>query len=158
MSEINMEKNRITLEQVGDLVAAYVSNNHIAAADLPALIATVHAAVSGLSAKDPSVTATGAATQKAAPADVKKSIRPEGIISFIDGKTYKTLKRHLTSHGLNPDSYRERFGLPGDYPMVALAYSEKRSSLAKSLGLGKLQAGKAQVEAKPTPKGQKKAA
>jgi len=90
---------------------------------------------------------------------VKKSIRPEGIVSFIDGKTYKTLKRHLTKHGLTPDSYRERFGLSGDYPMVALAYSEKRSSLAKSLRFGQPASRRApEVEAKPATKGRKKAA
>jgi predicted transcriptional regulator len=57
-------------------------------------------------------------------------------VSFIDGKTYKTLKRHLAAHGLDPHSYRERYGLPADYPMVAPSYAEKRSALAKSIGLG----------------------
>jgi predicted transcriptional regulator len=158
MSEINTDDSWITLEQVGDIVAAYVSNNHVAAADLPALIATVYAAVIGLSAKDQSTNVAETAIQKAASADVKKSIRSEGIVSFIDGKTYKTMKRHLASHGFTPDSYRERFGLPVDYPIVAPAYSEKRSSLAKSLGLGKPHARKIQEEAKPTPKGRRKAA
>jgi len=60
----------------------------------------------------------------------------DAVISFIDGKGYKTLKRHLTVHGLTPDTYRARFGLPSDYPMVAAAYSEVRSGLAKTLGLG----------------------
>ncbi|MCJ2101238.1 MucR family transcriptional regulator, partial [Methylobacterium sp. E-046] len=64
------------------------------------------------------------------------SVRPDGIVSFIDGKTYKTLKRHLTSHGLDPKSYRDRYGLPSDYPMVAPSYAEQRSALAKAIGLG----------------------
>ena len=67
---------------------------------------------------------------------MRRSIVHDGIKSFIDGKSYKTLKRHLTKHGMTPDSYRVRYGLPADYPMVAQSYSETRSSLAKSLGLG----------------------
>ena len=74
--------------------------------------------------------------EKPSPAQIRKSVRPDGIVSFIDGKTYKTLKRHLTSHGLDPRSYRERYGLPADYPMVAPSYAEKRSQLAKQIGLG----------------------
>ncbi len=69
-------------------------------------------------------------------AQIRKSVQRDRLISFIDGKSYKTLKRHLTAHGLTPASYRERFGLPADYPMVAAAYSERRSSLAKAHGLG----------------------
>ena len=59
-------------------------------------------------------------------------------MSFIDGRTYKTLKRHLASHGLDPQGYRDRYGLPQDYPMVAPSYSERRSELAQNLGLGRL--------------------
>ncbi|MCJ2014283.1 MucR family transcriptional regulator [Methylobacterium sp. J-076] len=124
------------IEMTGEIVAAYVSHNHVAAGDLPALIATVHASLAGFG-KGGAATKTEEPSEKLSPAQIRKSVQPEGIVSFIDGKTYKTLKRHLTSHGLDPDSYRERFGLPADYPMVALAYSEKRSSLAKSLGLGR---------------------
>ena len=120
----------------GEIVAAYVSHNHVAVTDLPALIATVHASLNGFS-DGSAVQGAEEPSNKPSAAQIRKSVKPEGIVSFIDGKTYKTLKRHLTSHGLDPDSYRERFGLPGDYPMVALAYSEKRSSLAKSLGLGR---------------------
>ena len=120
----------------GEIVAAYVSHNHVAVTDLPALIASVHASLNGFtdgSAARP----VEEASSKPTAAQIRKSVKPDGIVSFIDGKTYKTLKRHLTSHGLDPDGYRERYGLPADYPMVALAYSEKRSSLAKSLGLGR---------------------
>lgn len=63
--------------------------------------------------------------------------RADGLVSFLDGKTYKTLKRHLTSHGLEPRAYRERFGLPADYPMVAPNYAAQRSALAKQIGLGR---------------------
>ncbi|SFU97489.1 ROS/MUCR transcriptional regulator protein [Methylobacterium sp. UNCCL125] len=64
-------------------------------------------------------------------------MRPDGLVSFVDGKTYKTLKRHLTAHGLHPQSYRERYGLPADYPMVAHNYAEQRSQIAKTIGLGR---------------------
>ena len=74
--------------------------------------------------------------EKPSPAQIRKSVRHDGIVSFIDGKTYKTLKRHLTSHGLDPRSYRDRYGLPADYPMVAPGYAERRSALAKAIGLG----------------------
>ncbi len=124
------------IEMTGEIVAAYVSHNHVAVTDLPALIASVHASLNGF-ADGSALQGAEEPSNKPSAAQIRKSVKPEGIVSFIDGKTYKTLKRHLTSHGLDPDSYRERFGLPGDYPMVALAYSEKRSSLAKSLGLGR---------------------
>ncbi|MCJ2132586.1 MucR family transcriptional regulator, partial [Methylobacterium sp. J-026] len=118
------------------LVAAYVSNNPVPAAELPALIARVHGAVAGLAAGTLRPE-TGAAAQQADPdrpsaAQIRKSVRPDGIVSFIDGKTYKTLKRHLTSHGLDPRGYRDRYGLPADYPMVAPSYAEQRSALAKA--------------------------
>nr|WP_276592708.1 MULTISPECIES: MucR family transcriptional regulator [unclassified Methylobacterium] len=123
----------------GDIVAAYVSNNPVPAAELPALIARVHGAIAGLVSG--TLTAeTGTAAQpdidRPSAAQIRKSVRPDGIVSFIDGKTYKTLKRHLTSHGLDPRAYRDRYGLPADYPMVAPAYAEQRSALAKAIGLG----------------------
>ena len=74
---------------------------------------------------------------KPTPVQIRKSVGSDGIMSFIDGKTYKTLKRHLTSRGLDPKSYRDRYGLPSDYPMVAPSYAEQRSALAKAIGLGK---------------------
>ena len=123
-----------------ELVAAYVSNNPVPAAELPALITRVHGAIAGLVSG--TLTAdTGAAVQadveKPSAAQIRKSVRPDGIVSFIDGKTYKTLKRHLTSHGLDPRSYRDRYGLPADYPMVAPSYAEQRSQLARAIGLGR---------------------
>jgi len=127
------------IELAGDIVAAYVSNNPVPATELPALIARVHGAIAGL-ASGTLTTETGAAAQpeidRPGAAQIRKSVRPDGIVSFIDGKTYKTLKRHLTSHGLDPRAYRDRYGLPADYPMVAPAYAEQRSALAKAIGLG----------------------
>ena len=116
--------------------AAYVSNNHLQASELPAPVASVYAAVMGLgrtaAAQEPAE-----AVEKPTPAQIRKSVTDDGIVSFLDGKTYKTLKRHLSAHGFDPRSYRERFGLPADYPMVAPAYAAKRSALAKEIGLGR---------------------
>lgn len=154
-----MDINRGIIEQIRDIVAAYVSNNHVSAADLPTLIANVHAAISGLNSPSADGEVKEAEGVKATPAQIKKSVQPDGLISFIDGRAYKTLKRHLTSHGFNPQRYCEQFGLPSDYPMVAPSYSEKRSSIAKAVGLGQPRQHKAQIEdAGPTPKGRKNAA
>ncbi|WP_276592573.1 MULTISPECIES: MucR family transcriptional regulator [unclassified Methylobacterium] len=121
----------------GEIVAAYISNNPVPVAELPQLIQNVHNAISGLaSGSAPAAPASAAEVGKPTPAQIRKSVRDDGITSFIDGKTYKTLKRHLTSQGLDPRSYRERFGLPADYPMVAPSYAAQRSALAKAIGLG----------------------
>jgi predicted transcriptional regulator len=129
-----------------NLVAAYVSNNSVPASELPALIASIHNAVTGLGT---GTVATQAAEEVSRPnaGAVRKSVSDGGIVSFIDGKSYKTLKRHLTSHGMTPQQYRERYGLPQDYPMVAPAYAAKRSELARAIGLG--QVGAKQSPAKP---------
>ena len=125
----------------GEVVAAYVSNNPVPAAELPALIARVHGAITSLVSGVPMAETDGAAPQvyvdKPGAAQIRKSVRPDGIVSFIDGKSYKTIKRHLTSHGFDPKSYRDRYGLPANYPMVASSYAEKRSALAKAIGLGR---------------------
>ena len=115
------------------LVAAYVSKNHVQPSEIGALIATMHAALIGLgNAAAPAASAA----EKLTPAQIRKSITPDTLISFIDGKPYKTLKRHLTGAGMTIEGYRERFGLPRDYPSTAANYSAQRSALAKNLGLG----------------------
>ena len=76
------------------------------------------------------------AVDKPTAAQIRKSITPDALISFVDGKPYKTLKRHLSKSGMTIEQYRERYGLPRDYPSTAASYSEQRSALAKSLGLG----------------------
>jgi predicted transcriptional regulator len=121
---------------VSELVAAYVTHNHVASADLPALIASVHAAITGLASPVSGMATAVETVALPTAAQVRKSVQHDGLVSFLDGKSYKTLKRHLTTYGLNPRSYRERFGLQDDYPMVAAAYSERRSKLAKDIGLG----------------------
>ena len=122
------------IDIAADLVVAYVSNNRVSPTELPGVIASVHATLSDLGKEK---TAEPVA-EKLTPAQIKKSITPDGIVSYVDGKTYKTMKRHLTLHGLTPDSYRAKYGLPTDYPIVSAAYSAMRSELARSLGLGQL--------------------
>jgi predicted transcriptional regulator len=117
-----------------NIVASYVRMNHVAASDLPGLILSVHGTLVGLVK---AVANPGPAeVEKLSPAQVRKSITHEALISFEDGKPYKTLRRHLTLRGLSPEMYRAKWGLPVDYPMTAQAYSEQRSQLAISLGLG----------------------
>lgn len=134
MSETAPTSQLDYIERTVDVVAAYVSNNSVPTAELPALIASVHEALNRV-ASGPVAQATET-VEKPTPAQIRKSIRPDGLVSFIDGKSYKTLKRHLTKHGLDPHTYRERYGLPADYPTTSANYSAQRSALAKSLGLG----------------------
>ena len=93
---------------------------------------------SGNSASPAADSDPGSPVEQPSSAEIRKSVRPDGIVSFIDGKTYKTLKRHLTSRGFDPKTYRDRYGLPLDYPMVASRYAEQRSALAKAIGLGRV--------------------
>ncbi|WP_298951492.1 MucR family transcriptional regulator [uncultured Methylobacterium sp.] len=119
-------------ELTSDIVSAYVSKNSVPLADLPSLIASVHASLSALGQP----AAQAAEDHRVTPAQIRKSITPDHLVSFLDGRSYKSLKRHLTSHGTSPDEYRRKFGLGHDYPMVAASYAAQRSELAKSLGLG----------------------
>ena len=116
-----------------EIVAAYVGNNSVAAADIPALINQVHSALLRVT--------SGEAQSPAEPlkpaVPVKKSINPDFIVCLEDGKKFKSLKRHLrTQYNMTPEQYREKWGLPGDYPMVAPNYAAARSQLAKQMGLG----------------------
>lgn len=119
------------LEQVAEIVSAYVSNNALSAADLPKLIATTHEALRALSA----ATATPVIEELRPAVPIKKSVTPDFIVCLDDGKKFKSLKRHLTQLGMTPAEYRAKWGLPESYPMVAPNYSATRSSLAKSNGL-----------------------
>lgn len=131
-----------------DIVAAYVSNNHIQANELPTLIASVYASLGNLN--QPAASAE-VEVEKPTPAQIRKSITHEALISFIDGKAYKTLKRHLTKHGIDMAGYRERFGLPHDYPSTSVNYSAARSQLARTLGLGRKASQAAAPEPEPEP-------
>lgn len=122
-----------------ELVAAYVSNSNtrLTGEELQALIRDTFATLSSLTSggETSSETPETVVTAKSK-AEIRKSIGAESIISFEDGKPYKSLKRHLATRGLTPAAYREKYGLPADYPMTHPAYSAKRSELAKSIGLG----------------------
>ena len=121
-------------ELTTEIVSAYVSNNPTAAAQLPELITTTFQTVNSLSA-----TSASAEPEKKAPAvSIKKSIQDNHLVCLECGKQFKSLKRHLMSHhGLTPDEYRSRWNLKPDYPMVAPAYAERRSKLAKEIGRGR---------------------
>ncbi len=128
-----------------DIVSAYVSNNKVQTSELAAVISQVHQALGSVGQP---VAPVQPETPKPSTAEIRKSRTPEFLTSFVDGRKYKSLKRHLTTNGLTPDEYRTRFGLPKDYPMVAESYSAQRSALAKTLGLGRKAAA---PEPEPTP-------
>ncbi len=115
-----------------EIVAAHVSNNSVALADLPNLIQDVYRTLTNVGQPQPQQPER---PQPAVP--VKKSITPDYLICLEDGKKLKMLKRHLkTAYNMTPEQYRERWGLPPDYPMVAPNYAKHRSALAKKIGLG----------------------
>lgn len=121
------------IAHAAQIVSAYVSRNPLSTADLPALIASTYQALSKAGA--PAAEAP-AALDPAVP--VRKSVHPDFIICLEDGKKFKSLKRHLRTHfDLSPEQYREKWGLPADYPMAAPNYSAVRSGLAKANGLGR---------------------
>lgn len=132
-----MEQDSL-IELTAEIVSAYVSNNNIDSGDISELISDVHGALQR--------TAGGAAPEPEAeplkPAvSVRKSVTPDFIICLEDGKKFKSLKRHLRTHyDLTPEEYREKWGLPSDYPMVAPNYAKARSNLAREMGLGQKRA------------------
>ena len=133
MDNIEADVSEMLITLTADIVSAHVSNNDVRVADVPGLIATVHQALSGL----------GVPTQvdevRPDPAvSVRASVKRDHLVCLEDGKKMKMLKRHLmTEHGMTPDEYRQRWGLAGDYPMVAPEYAETRRDLAVKIGLGR---------------------
>jgi|SRR4051794_24421879 len=131
MSESASAPNYIEL--AADIVSAYVSNNSLPTSELPALLSSIHTALTS---------ATKAQVEEIKPAlapavSVKKSVTPDYLICLDDGKKFKSLKRHLrTTYGMTPEQYRAKWDLPRDYPMVAPNYAKARSELAKTMGLG----------------------
>ena len=134
MENANSIDDAALVELTSDVVSAYVGNNPVQAGDIPSLIRDVHSALTTISAKGSEPEA-----EKPKPAvPVRKSITHDYLICLEDGKKFKSLKRHLKTHyDLSPEQYREKWGLPVDYPMVAPAYAEARSRLAKEMGLGR---------------------
>ena len=123
-----------------ELTIAWLSNPNTRTNpdDVPAFLSSMHAAVAKLGGGSPELVAEQPAQEYEPAVSVRKSLASrDHIISMIDGKPYRTLRRHLTTNGLTPDEYRQRYGLKSDYPMVAPAYSESRSAMAKTLGLGR---------------------
>jgi predicted transcriptional regulator len=127
------------IELTADVVSAYVSNNSISATELPSLIGEVYMALTRVGSAP-----TAAPVEPAKPAvNPKKSITPDYIVCLEDGKKFKSLKRHLsTMYNMSPEQYREKWGLPADYPMVAPNYAAARSRLAKEMGLGQKRKGR----------------
>jgi predicted transcriptional regulator len=143
-----MEENTVqmTLEKTTEIVAAFVSKNQTATSDLPALILAVHRALTGISTSTPEPE-----PRKEPAVPIRRSITPDHLVCLEDGKTFKSLKRHLrTKYDMSPEEYRSKWGLPKDYPMVAPNYAAARSALAKNMGLGK--GGRQAVAAAPAPK------
>jgi len=153
------ETNLNAVELATELTIAWLGNqnNRVLADDVPAFLRTMHATITELSGAP---AATPAAEDETAPAEeftpavtVRKSLASKDhIISLIDGKPYKTLRRHLATHGLTPEEYRKRYGLKSDYPMVSENYSAARRAMAHKIGLGqKGRAAKASTTAAATP-------
>lgn len=128
------------VELTADVVSAYVSNNPVPPGELAQLIGRIHTALvqigeGAVEAKEPA-----APLQPAVP--IRKSVTPEHIVCLEDGRTFKSLKRHLRAkYDLSPEQYRAKWGLPPDYPMVAPNYAKARSDLAKAIGLGQTRPG-----------------
>lgn len=125
---------RTVADQAAGIVCAYVANNRLPLSELPNLIASVQATLDGLLHGQQQ---TAAPDLKATDAQIRKSITPDALISFIDGKPYKVLRRHLRMHGLDPHAYRMRYGLPPGYPIVAPSYSARRAEISRSPRSGK---------------------
>ena len=126
-------KQSSLLDLTADIVAAHLSHSQLTAEQLPILIQSVYQALSSVDVPEvlPATTLTPAVP-------VKKSVFPDFIVCLEDGKKLKMFKRHLqTSYGMKPDDYRQKWGLPRDYPMVAPNYASTRSALAKQIGLGR---------------------
>jgi predicted transcriptional regulator len=120
------------LSLTAEVVSAYVAKNPLPTAALPEVITQVHQSLRALS---------GPKQEPQAPlvpaVPIKKSVKPDYIISLEDGRKFKSMKRYLGLLGMSPDEYRQKWGLPRDYPMVAPSYAAKRSELAKTMGLGR---------------------
>ena len=132
-----------SIKLAAEIVSAFVSNNSVTTAELPALITHVHEALESLGKPAQSE------PEKLVPhMPIKKTITSDFLISLEDGRRYKSLRRHLAGRGLTPEQYRQKWGLPHDYPMVSPNYSAQRSELARSMGLGQQRKGTTKMAAK----------
>jgi predicted transcriptional regulator len=135
MSEVQQgPSQQLLVELTADIVSAYVSNHVVQVSDLTTLIADVHQALNNTASPTP---VPAVVEKPKPPVPIRKSIEDDYLICLEDGQKFKSLKRHLMTHyNMTPEEYREKWGLPADYPMVAPAYAEARSRLAKEMGLG----------------------
>lgn len=136
----NIPDQGLLVELTAEIVSAYVGNHVVPSAELSGLIADVFGALSNTAAPAPVVVAV----ERPKPAiSVRRSVQDDQITCLECGGSFKSLKRHLmTHHDLSPDQYREKWDLPSDYPMVAPAYAQARSRLAKEMGLGQSRKGR----------------
>lgn len=131
------EKDQNLRGLVATVAAAYFANSNVATGDIGVVIAQIAKSLGAVGDAAVDTTPTEqSAPARLNPSQVRRSITPEALISFEDGRKYKTLRRHLSAKGLTADTYREKWGLPDDYPMVAASYSARRSVMAKDAGLG----------------------
>lgn len=139
--KVQPEENDISqhlAEITAEVVSAYVANNTLPASDLPALVTDIHSTLSALVGKSGPGGAVAEKEKQKPAVPIKKSLKPEILTCLECGLEFKSLKKHLrASHDMSPEEYRMKWGLPADYPMVAPAYAERRSDLAKKLGLGR---------------------
>jgi predicted transcriptional regulator len=144
------ETNHNLRDLVAEVAAAYFANSHVGVAEIGTVIEQIAKSLGEVGGTATAVAAPeeeAPTTRRLTPAQIRRSITPEALISFEDGKPYKTLRRHLAVKGLTPEQYREKWGLAKDYPMVSANYSAARSRMAKDLGLG----ARRRVAAAPSP-------
>jgi predicted transcriptional regulator len=157
MSEDSVQANAVDLAT--ELTIAWLSNPNTRAnpSEVPEFLRAMHEAVAGLSGSNREAEQPEAEEEHVAAVSVKKSLASrDHIISLVDGKPYKSLRRHLSKHGMTPDDYRKRYGLKADYPIVAPAYADQRREMAKKIGLGrkpKQASSEGEQEAAPVVKG-----
>jgi|NGEPerStandDraft_6_1074524.scaffolds.fasta_scaffold87507_1 predicted transcriptional regulator len=144
----SMSESSNPVDLAAEIVSAFVAHNSLRSADLPALIESVHAALTKIASGV--VTPNTAETAAPAPAvTVRKSVTPDYLICLDDGRKFKSLRRHLSVLGMTPEQYRAKWKLPDDYPMVAPNYAAQRSELAKKIGLGQFRKNRGAAKRKP---------
>ena len=128
-------------ELVSDVAAAYFSNSHVAPTEIAGILDQIATSLGAIGEQPteaaPKTEAANEREPRPTPAQIRDSVTPDGIISFEDGRSYKTLRRHITSLGMTPAQYLQKWGLPSDYPMVAPNLSAVRSKLARGMRLGR---------------------
>jgi predicted transcriptional regulator len=155
--ELSLSESLEFQKIVGEVAGAYFNNNHVGPTEIGRVIQEIAvslsaAATAGAATPTPDPQPTGAdAPAKPTPAQVRRSITPDELISFEDGRAYKTLRRHLAVRGLTPEQYRDKWGLPRDYPMTAPTYSQARAAVARAIGLGNRTARAAEEAQTPAP-------